>query len=167
MNVNARDIPGYTYGASAVSSATLDDLQRLKISAGFTADDQHYLRMAGAVLEDQVERIVNHWRANIIAGIPHLARHSRSPDGTPLPDYLARSNRRFQQWILDTCRRPYDQDWLNYQQEIALRHTSVKKKSDGQRRFYAACSLQRHPCFRGGPQRHDQTVPGSQGTYRF
>ena len=23
--------------------------------------------------------------------------------------------------------RPYDQDWLNYQQEIALRHTSVKK----------------------------------------
>jgi hypothetical protein len=129
MNGNARGIPGYTYGAPAVavSSATLDDLQRLKISAGFTADDQHYLRMAGAVLEDQVERIVNHWRANIIAGIPHLARHSRSPDGTHLPDYLARSNRRFQQWILDTCRRPYDQDWLNYQQEIALRHTSVKK----------------------------------------
>ena len=28
---------------------------------------------------------------------------------------------------MDTCLRPYDQDWLNYQQEIALRHTSVKK----------------------------------------
>jgi len=23
--------------------------------------------------------------------------------------------------------RPYDQDWLNYQQEMALRHASVKK----------------------------------------
>lgn len=32
-----------------------------------------------------------------------------------------------QQWILDTCFRPYDQDWLNYQQEMALRHTSLKK----------------------------------------
>ena len=41
---------------------------------------------------------------------------------------------RFEQWILDTCLRPYDQDWLNYQQEIALRHTSVKKnQADGVR----------------------------------
>jgi hypothetical protein len=129
MNENARAIPGYTYGTPAVatSSATLDDLQRLKLSVGFTEDDQRYLQMAGSVLEDQVERIVHHWRANIIASIPHLARHSRNLDGSPNPDYLARSNRRFQQWILDTCRRPYDQDWLNYQQEIALRHTSLKK----------------------------------------
>jgi hypothetical protein len=37
-----------------------------------------------------------------------------------------------EQWILDTCLRPYDKDWLNYQQEIALRHTSVKKnQTDG------------------------------------
>jgi hypothetical protein len=129
MHGNASDIPGYTYGTSAVaiSSATLDDLERLKISVGFTEEDVRYLRMAGAVLEDQVERIVNHWRAGIIAGIPHLARHSRNLDGSPNPDYLARSNRRFQQWILDTCLRPYDQDWLDYQREIALRHTSVKK----------------------------------------
>jgi hypothetical protein len=129
MNETTSDIPGYTYGTLAVaaSSATLDDLQRLKVSAGFNEEDEHYLRMAGAVLEDQVERIVNHWRANIIADIPHLAAHSRNLDGSANPDYLARSNLRFQQWILDTCLRPYDQDWLNYQQEIALRHTSVKK----------------------------------------
>jgi hypothetical protein len=129
MSEIARNIPGYTYGTSAVatSSATLDDLERLKIATGFTGEDEHYLRMAGGVLEDQVERIVNHWRSNIIAGIPHLAKHSRSLDGSPLPDYLARSNRRFQQWILDTCFRPYDQDWLNYQQEIAIRHTNIKK----------------------------------------
>ncbi len=34
---------------------------------------------------------------------------------------------RFGQWILDTCRRPYNQEWLDYQQEIALRHTPEKK----------------------------------------
>jgi hypothetical protein len=34
----------------------------------------------------------------------------------------------------DTCLRPYDQDWLNYQQEIALRRTSLKKnQADGVR----------------------------------
>ena len=28
--------------------------------------------------------------------------------------------------------RPYDQDWLNYQNEVALRHTAAKKnKTDG------------------------------------
>ena len=39
MNETTNDIPGYTYGTSAVtaSSATLADLQRLKISVGFAA----------------------------------------------------------------------------------------------------------------------------------
>jgi hypothetical protein len=86
------------------------------------------------VLADQTKQIVNHWRSNIIAGIPQLARHSRTPEGSPIPEYLAASNLRFQQWILDTCLRPYDQDWINYQQEIALRHTTLKKNQvDGVR----------------------------------
>ena len=39
MNETTHSIPGYTYGTPAVaaSSATLGDLQRLKISVGFTA----------------------------------------------------------------------------------------------------------------------------------
>ena len=46
--------------------------------------------------------------------------------------YLRRVGERFGQWILDTCRRPYDQEWLDYQQEIALRHTRDKKnQTDG------------------------------------
>jgi len=128
MTHAALDIPGYTYGTPevALSPATLADLERLKTSTGFTKEDEYFLRMAGDVLEAQVATIVNHWRANIIASIPHLARHSRHLDGSPAPDYLARSNQRFQQWIRDTCLRPYDQDWLNYQHEIALRHPRVK-----------------------------------------
>ena len=84
------------------------------------------------MLTNQTRQIVEHWRSNIIARIPNLARHSRTPQGDPIPEYLAASNLRFEQWILDTCLRPYDQDWINYQQEIALRHTSSKKnKVDG------------------------------------
>jgi hypothetical protein len=127
-------ISGYDYGdrQTPTSSITLEELAALRVSAGFTDEDARFLHMAGDVLEDQTEAIVKHWRSGIIAGIPNLARHSRSLEDEPLPDYLAKSNLRFRQWILDTCFRPYDQDWLNYQQEIALRHTTLKKNvTDG------------------------------------
>lgn len=129
-------IPGYTYGTPEVggSEISVQDVASLKISAGFTDEDERYLRLAGEVLAEQTKQIVEHWRSGIIASIPNLARHSRTPEGQPNPEYLGKSNLRFQQWILDTCLRPYDQDWINYQQEIALRHTSVKKnKVDGVR----------------------------------
>jgi len=128
-------IPGYSYGTPEVakSPVSTQGFEDLKISAGFTEEDQRYLRLAGEVLADQTKQIVGHWRG-IIGGIPNLARHSRTPEGNAIPEYSAQSGLRFQQWILDTCLRPYDQDWINYQQEIALRHTSLKKnKTDGVR----------------------------------
>jgi hypothetical protein len=136
MRQIAEHIPGYSYGTdgAARSPFSQEDLQRLKISTGFTDEDRLYLRLAGEVLADQTKEIVECWRSGVIANIPHLAKHSRTPEGNPIPEYIAASNLRFQQWILDTCLRPYDQDWLNYQQEIALRHTSAKKnKTDGVR----------------------------------
>jgi hypothetical protein len=136
MRQVAEHIPGYSFGTNGVarSPLSIDGLQRLRVSAGFTEEDRRYLRLAGDVLADQTKQIVEHWRSGIIARIPHLAQHSRTPEGEPIPEYLAASNLRFEQWILDTCQRSYDQEWLNYQQEIALRHTSAKKnKTDGVR----------------------------------
>jgi len=129
-----KDIAGYTFGTKQVpaSPVSLQELERLKVSVGFTEEDARYLALAGEILADQTKAIVTLWRSGIIASIPHLARHSRDLNGEALPEYLARSNRRFEQWILDTCLRPYDQDWLNYQQEIARRHTSVKKNQTDQ-----------------------------------
>jgi hypothetical protein len=132
----AQNIPGHSYGTDGVSKSGLSvrDLENLKLSAGLTTEDEHYLRLAGEVLAGQTKQIVDHWRASIIAGIPHLARHSRTPEGDPIPEYMAKSNVRFEQWILDTCIRPYDLDWIDYQQEIALPHTSAKKNQvDGVR----------------------------------
>ena len=129
MKKVAEQIHGYTYGSAEVTASpvSMQELENLKVTVGFTADDQRYLQLAGEVLASQTTQIVHHWRSGIIAGIPNLARHSRTPEGDALPDYLAKSNLRFEQWILDTCLRPYDQDWINYQYEIALRHTSAKK----------------------------------------
>ncbi|MBV9770032.1 MAG: hypothetical protein JOZ32_10705 [Bryobacterales bacterium] len=124
----AEDIPGYTYGNPSVAKSpiTPNELELLKESVGFTAEDERYLRTAGEVLGNQTEKLVERWRA-VISAYPHLAQYSKRPDGKPDPHYSHDSGLRFQQWILDTCLRPYDQDWLNYQQEMALRHTSVKK----------------------------------------
>ena len=129
MKMIAEQIPGYTYGSPelAPSPVSLRDLENLKATIGFTEEDHRYLRLAGEVLSDQTRQLVAHWRTDIIGKIPNLARHSRAPDGSPIPQYSEQSGLRFQQWILDTCLRPYDQDWLNYQHEIALRHTTLKK----------------------------------------
>ncbi len=134
MKTVANEIVGYAYGSSdlAASAISLDDLENLKRSVGWTEEDERYRRLAGEVLADQTQQLVDLWRGGIIANIPNLSRHSRTPEGDAIPEYQAQSGLRFQQWILDTCLRPYDQEWLNYQQEIALRHTSAKKnQTDG------------------------------------
>jgi hypothetical protein len=125
----AEEISGYTYGTVNLSAVSLQELENLKVPVGWTEQDEQYRRMAGEVLSDQTKELVDHWRLGIIASIPNLIRHSRSSDGEPLPDYQTKSGLRFEQCVLDTCFRPYDQDWLNYQQEIALRHTSLKKNT--------------------------------------
>jgi len=35
--------------------------------------------------------------------------------------------RRFVQWVVDVAIRPHDRAWLDYQEEIGLRHTPEKK----------------------------------------
>jgi protoglobin len=128
MTANTKTIPGYTYGTAAVapSPVTMKDLTRLKQAATFTAEDERWLRRAGAILADQAEEMVDTWRA-VIGAHPFLAHYSANPDGTPNTYYSAASKPRFAQWIRDTCKRPYDQAWLDYQHEIALRHTRAKK----------------------------------------
>lgn len=38
--------------------------------------------------------------------------------------------KRFVRWITDTVTRPFDQDWLDSQYEIGLRHTPEKNATD-------------------------------------
>jgi hypothetical protein len=86
--------------------------------------------MAGRVLADQIEDVLDLWYG-FVASHPHLVYYFTGQNGQPNTDYLAAVRPRFGQWILDTCNRPYDQDWLNYQHEIGLRHhRSKKNKTD-------------------------------------
>ena len=87
-------MPAYTYGEAAVATSpvSLEEFEQLKVSVGFTADDERYLRKAGEVLEGQTKQIVAHWRSGITASIPNLAQHSRTLEGEPIPQYVAQSN---------------------------------------------------------------------------
>jgi hypothetical protein len=121
-------INGYTYGTAQVASSPIDlhELRKLEQAVGLTVDDKQQLRQAGEILADQAIEMVETWRG-IIGECPHLARYSAHPDGNPNPRYSAASHPRFARWIIDLCTRRYDQDWLDYQHEIALRHSRAKK----------------------------------------
>jgi hypothetical protein len=131
--MNTTNISGYTYGATQVAHSPLNmqDLEDLKKAVLFGPEDEKYLRMAGEVLEDQIEDVLDVWYG-FVGSHPHLVYYFSDGKGNVNSDYLAAVRKRFGQWILDTCNRPYDQAWLNYAHEIGLRHhRSKKNQTDG------------------------------------
>ena len=126
-------IPGYDFG-KAVSSATPvteDDLRLLEQTVGWTEHDAQLLRKHEYAFRQQAESMVDSWR-RVIGAQPHLARWFAGPDGKPDDEYKARVKRRFVRWVVDVAVRPHDREWLNYQDEIGLRHTPAKKNlTDG------------------------------------
>jgi len=135
LHMVAAEIPGYTYGSdeSAQSPITVEEFELLKQAARFTTDDVHWLRAAGEAFMGHTQELVKTWR-DLISAQPHLRKYGLDLDGNKDERYAERSGLRFQQWILDTCFRDYDQDWLNYQQEIALRHTTLEKNKTDEAR---------------------------------
>jgi hypothetical protein len=121
-------VAGYDYGAKelATSPVSMKELDQLKQTITFDSEDERYLRMAGEVLKDQTDSIVMLWRG-VISSTPHLAIYFKDAQGNPDEQYKEKVKERFKQWIMDLCTKPYDQDWLNYQHEIGLRHMHAKK----------------------------------------
>lgn len=122
------DKAGYDYGAKelATSPVTMKDLDQLKQTISLDSEDERYLRLAGDVLEGQTGSLINSWWG-VIRSTPHLAYYFKDAQGNTDEDYKLRVKERFKLWIIDVCTKPYDQDWLNYQHEIGLRHMQAKK----------------------------------------
>ena len=118
-------INGYTYGEVGESPVSIADLELLKNTVLFTEEDEKYLKLAGEVLQDQINEVLDLWYG-FVGSNEHLVKYF-SKDGKPNMEYLTAVRARFGQWIKDLCNKPYDQTWLNYQHEIALRHHSAKK----------------------------------------
>jgi len=122
------EISGYTYGTGEVARSPLGDeeFEKLKTAVLFSEEDERYLRMAGEVLADQVDDILDLWYG-FVGSHPHLVYYFSGPDGQPDSRYLQAVRGRFGQWILDTCNRPHDRAYLDYAEEIGLRHHREKK----------------------------------------
>jgi hypothetical protein len=123
-------ISGYDYGnpAAAHSPVSIEELRQLEAAAGWTSEDAATLKRHAAIFETNAEQMVDSWRA-VIGAQPHLAKWFFKPDGTPDDEYKAAVKKRFVRWVLDACSRPHDQAWLDYQEEIGLRHTPAKKNA--------------------------------------
>jgi hypothetical protein len=128
------EIPGYARGSSELprSPITHDDLALLKETMLWTDEDDRYLRVAGEVLTDQVEAVLDVWYG-FVASHPFLVHYfSGRADGQPDARYLQRVRARFGRWILDTTAADYDQGWLDYADEIGRRHhRGGKNRTDG------------------------------------
>ena len=64
-------IPGYTYGQVPASPVSMQDLELLKKTLLWTEEDDRYLALAGEVLKDQVEEILDLWYG-YVGSHPHL-----------------------------------------------------------------------------------------------
>jgi hypothetical protein len=128
-----RAIPGYSYGSTDVppSPVSMDELRKLEAAVGWSREDADWLLAAADILVPQAEAMVDCWRATI-ATQPALLLSFLDAQGKPDENYKAAVKRRFVRWVSDVCLRPHDQEWLNYQEEIGLRHTPAKKnRTDG------------------------------------
>ena len=131
--MTSTDIPGYGFGSAeaAQSPLSMEDLLHVEQALGWTSEDEQRLRNHAELFRSQAELMIESWRA-VIARQPHLSQWFAGPDGKPDEEYKAGVKRRFVQWVVDVATRPHDRAWLNYQEEIGLRHTPAKKnKADG------------------------------------
>lgn len=127
--MTAGRIHGYTFGAVGRSPVSLGELEDLRSALSFTEADHDALRRLWEIVGDDLEALFDAW----IGRIGHFfAPTFAGADGLVDDTYMAAAHPRFLKWIEDTCLRPYDQAWLDYQHEIGLRHHRTKKnEADG------------------------------------
>src|SRR5262245_22447258 len=134
-NRSETQISGYDYGRpqSSHSPISIEELRQLEATIGWSEEDASILQRFGWLFQDKAEQMVDAWRS-VIGAQPHLAKWFFGPDEKPDEQYKASVKKRFVQWVLDACFRPHDQVWLDYQEEIGLRHTPARKNhTDGAR----------------------------------
>lgn len=127
--MSEQSIPGYTYGDESIPEPpiSMEELDRLKQSLMWSAEDDEALQTAGDVLEPQIEDILDVWYG-FVADHDFLVHYFADVEtDEPIDEYLERVRERFGQWIRDTCDTPYDEEWLAYQFEIGRRHHRMKK----------------------------------------
>jgi hypothetical protein len=119
--MSAAELPGYDYGAVARSPVAWDEFEDLKRVVGFTDRDQQLLLRAGELIGPRLEELMGHWFGQLG---PWVHATFSGPD---MERYSGTAGARFARGVLDGFTRTYDQEWLDYQHEVGLRHSRDKK----------------------------------------
>lgn len=122
-------VPGYAYGQATLQCApyTTVDLAALQKTLLFTEEDVAALRQSKAILADQTDAILDVWYGFVASAPELVVFFGDAKTGKPDGAYLAAVRKRFGLWITDTAAANYDQQWLDWQYEIGLRHNKLKK----------------------------------------
>jgi len=112
----------YESTSAGITSSTLSlrELVLIKRMLLFTREDERYLQMAGEILSDQSETILDIWYDHMVAN-DYLA-HYFTRDGKPDAEYLRTLRPRFGSWIRQLCQRPANNPWSQLEQAIAQRY---------------------------------------------
>jgi hypothetical protein len=121
MRMGAAEPGGYDYGAVDRSPVTKDELDDLKRILGFTDRDQQLLLRTGEHIGPRLGELLELWFGQLGLWI-----HGTFA-GPDVDRYSSAAGARFGRGILDGFTRTYDQQWLDYQHEVGLRHSRSKK----------------------------------------
>jgi Protoglobin len=119
--MSAAGLKGYDYGAVPRSPVTWAEFEDLKRVVGFDERDQELLLRAGEHIAPRLDELLGHWFGQLGGWIQATFA------GRDVERYSAAAGARFARGVLDGFTRTYDQDWLDYQNEIGLRHSRATK----------------------------------------
>ncbi len=126
-------IKGYVYGKAEVPKAPIskEELKLLLDSALWTQEDEENRKIIGEVIKENMSDMLNQI-VSYFGSRDYLIYYFKDERGeTTETEYVNNTVDRLAQWLLDICFRPIDENFVNYQYLIGIRHTfDGKGKAD-------------------------------------
>jgi len=126
-------IKGYIYGSQEVPKLkiTKQELEQLLDSALWTNEDEENRKILGEIIKENMNEILNKI-VSYFGSREYLIYYFKDKQGvTTITEYVNNTVDRLAQWLLDICFRPIDENFVNYQYLIGIRHTyDGKGKAD-------------------------------------
>jgi len=123
------EIKGYIYGKPEVPKAkiTIQEFQLMLDSVLWTKEDEENRKILGEIIKENMNDILNAI-VNYFGSKEYLLYYFKDKTGTTtVSEYVNNTVDRLAQWLLDLCFRPLDENFINYNYLIGLRHTEIEK----------------------------------------
>jgi Protoglobin. len=128
-----QNIPGYIYGKPEVPKAPLTkkDFELLLDSVLWTKEDEENRELLGEIIKENMKEILDKI-VSYFGSKEYLIYYFKDRQAqTTITEYVNNTVDRLAQWLLDICYKPLDENFINYNYLIGIRHTyEGKGKAD-------------------------------------